>query len=163
MTKQQSLVAIWETRLQMIRSHFFLSYPWRRTLPLSAPVTRITAARGQSLARNTALGLHVCTVHQWQTLYYPTDAQYTIQYVDTIKIIKYLKVFQHVSDDRGYIIREPCTVLGSKLQEWFYRVRWHGQGRCYGSIFWPVARVCSLLYMKALQCVVHCIWRHSSV
>ena len=64
MTKQQSLVAIWETRLQMIRSHFFLSYPWRRTLPLSAPVTRITAARGQSLARNTALGLHVCTVHQ---------------------------------------------------------------------------------------------------
>jgi len=21
--------------------------------------------------------------------------------------------------------------------EWYYRVRWHGQGRCYGSILWP--------------------------
>jgi len=35
-----------------------------------------------------------------------------IKYVDTIKIIKYLKVFQHVSDHRGSIIRERCTVLG---------------------------------------------------
>jgi len=33
-------------------------------------------------------------------------------YVDTIKIIKYLKVLQHVSDHRGSIIGEPCTVLG---------------------------------------------------
>jgi len=32
-------------------------------------------------------------------------------YVDTIKIIKYLKVLQHVSDQAGSI-REPCTVLG---------------------------------------------------
>ena len=32
--------------------------------------------------------------------------------VDTIKIIKYLKVLQHVSDHRGSIIRESCTVLG---------------------------------------------------
>ena len=38
-------------------------------------------------------------------------------YVDKIKIIKYLKVLQHVSDHRGSIIREPCTVLGKKLQE----------------------------------------------
>jgi len=30
-------------------------------------------------------------------------------------------------------------------------VRWHGQGRCYGSILWPVVRVCSSLYMKALR------------
>jgi len=37
---------------------------------------------------------------------------HNILYVDTIKIIKYLKVLQHVSDHRGYIIREPCTVLG---------------------------------------------------
>ena len=37
---------------------------------------------------------------------------HNIKYVDTIKIIKYLKVFQHVSDHRGSIIREPCTVLG---------------------------------------------------
>ena len=35
-----------------------------------------------------------------------------IQYVYTIKIIKYLKVLQPVSDHRGSIIREPCTVLG---------------------------------------------------
>jgi len=34
------------------------------------------------------------------------------QYVETIKIIKYLNVLQHVSDHRGSIIREPCTVLG---------------------------------------------------
>jgi len=53
--------AIWETRLQIIRNHFFLSYPGRRALPLSAPVTRITAARGQSLAWNTAL-----SVRSWE-------------------------------------------------------------------------------------------------
>ena len=35
------------------------------------------------------------------------------------KVIKYLRVFKHVSDHRGSIIRKPCTVLGSKLQEWF--------------------------------------------
>jgi len=35
-----------------------------------------------------------------------------VLYVDTNKIIKYLKVFQHVSDHRGSIIRETCTVLG---------------------------------------------------
>ena len=33
-------------------------------------------------------------------------------YVYTIKIIKYLKVLQHVSDHRGSIIRDPCTVHG---------------------------------------------------
>jgi len=37
---------------------------------------------------------------------------HNLQYVDKIKIIKYLKVLQHVSDRRGSIIREPCTVLG---------------------------------------------------
>jgi len=37
---------------------------------------------------------------------------HNILYVDTIKIIKYLKVLQHVSGHRGSIIREPCTVLG---------------------------------------------------
>ena len=63
-------------------------------------------------------------------------------YVDTIKIIKYLKILQHVSNHRGSIIRETCIVFGQKLQEWFYRVRWHGQGQCYGSIFWPVLCVC---------------------
>jgi len=37
---------------------------------------------------------------------------HNIKFVDTIKIIKYLKVFQHVSDHRTSIIREPCRVLG---------------------------------------------------
>ena len=37
---------------------------------------------------------------------------HNIQYVETIKIIKHLQVLQHVSDHRGSIIREPCTVLG---------------------------------------------------
>jgi len=34
-----------------------------------------------------------------------------IQFVDTIRIIiQYLKLLQHVSDHKGYIIRELCTV-----------------------------------------------------
>ena len=37
---------------------------------------------------------------------------HNILHVETIEIIKYLKVFQHVSDHRGSIVREPCTVLG---------------------------------------------------
>jgi len=36
---------------------------------------------------------------------------HNIQYVDTIKIIKYLKVLQHVSDHRGYIIGSPVQCL----------------------------------------------------
>ena len=37
---------------------------------------------------------------------------HNIQYVDTIKIIKYFKMLQHVSDHTGPIIRESYTVLG---------------------------------------------------
>jgi len=29
-----------------------------------------------------------------------------------LKLKKYLEVLQHVSDHRGSVIREPCTVLG---------------------------------------------------
>ena len=36
---------------------------------------------------------------------------HNIKYVDTIKIIKYLKVLQHVSNHRESIVTEPCTVL----------------------------------------------------
>ena len=32
-----------------------------------------------------------------------------------MKIVKYLKVFQHVSNHRGSIIREPSTVQGSLM------------------------------------------------
>ena len=38
--------------------------------------------------------------------------RHNMQYVDKMKIIKYLKMLQHVSDHRGSIIKEPCTVLG---------------------------------------------------
>jgi len=31
--------------------------------------------------------------------------------------MKYLKVIQQVSDHRGSIIREPCTVLGSLMMD----------------------------------------------
>jgi len=34
------------------------------------------------------------------------------KYIDIIKIMKYLKVLQHVSEHKGSIIREPCTALG---------------------------------------------------
>ena len=38
---------------------------------------------------------------------------HSILHVDIIKIKKkHLKVLQHVSDHRGSIIRETCTVLG---------------------------------------------------
>jgi len=37
---------------------------------------------------------------------------HNIKYVGKIKIIEYLKMLKHVSDYRGSIIREPCTVLG---------------------------------------------------
>ena len=44
-----------------------------------------------------------------KTPYYPTDAQI----LDTIRIIiKHLKLFQHVSDNKGSIIRERYKVLG---------------------------------------------------
>ena len=33
-----------------------------------------------------------------------------------IKIIKYLKMTQHVSDHKGSIIREPYTVLGQNYK-----------------------------------------------
>ena len=36
--------------------------------------------------------------------------------MDTIKIIKYLKVLQHVPGHIGSIIREPCTVFGKNYK-----------------------------------------------
>ena len=48
----------------------------------------------------------------WPTKQFVIKLMHNIQYVDTIKTIKYLKVLLRVSDDRGSIIREPCTVRG---------------------------------------------------
>ena len=54
-----------------------------------------------------------CLYRESMTIkHFITQLMHNIQYVDTIKIIKYLKVLQHVSVHRGSIIREPCTVLG---------------------------------------------------
>jgi len=86
-----------------------------------------------------------------QTICYPL--MHNIQYVDIIKIIKYLKVLQHVSDHRRSIIREPSTVLRLKTTRmilscpliWTRSVLWqHILTRC----------VCVCV------CVVHCIGRH---
>jgi len=41
---------------------------------------------------------------------------FTIQIIDKIKIIKYLKVLQHVSDHRGSIISGPCIFLAKNYK-----------------------------------------------
>jgi len=41
---------------------------------------------------------------------------YSISHLDTIKIIKYLKVLQHVSDHRGSIIRELVQCLDNNYK-----------------------------------------------
>jgi len=43
-------------------------------------------------------------------------------------------MLQHVLDHRGSNHQGALYSAWLKLQKWFYRVRWHGQGRCYGSI-----------------------------
>ena len=60
-----------------------------------------------------------CTIFGFYKLNYPLYFKYfivqlihNILYVDTIIILKYLKVLQHISDHTGSIIRQPCTVLG---------------------------------------------------
>ena len=55
---------------------------------------------------------HVKANGQLNTKHLITQPMHNIQYVDTIKIRKYFKVLQYVSDHRGSIIREPCTLLG---------------------------------------------------
>jgi len=55
----------------------------------------------------------VVVASSWHfTLFHEEDARSNNPQVFRIKIIKYLKLLQHVSDHRGSIIREPCTVLG---------------------------------------------------
>jgi len=56
---------------------------------------------------------NVVVASSWHfTLFHEEDARPNNPKIFTIKIIKYLKVLQHVSDHTGSIIREPCTVLG---------------------------------------------------
>ena len=57
--------------------------------------------------------LNLCLHHASMIIeHFIIQLMHNIQYVDTIKIIKYLKVFQHVSDHKRSIISELCTVLG---------------------------------------------------
>ena len=57
--------------------------------------------------------LNLCLHHASMIIeHFIIQLMHNIQYVDTIKIIKYLKVLQHVSDHRGSITREPFTVFG---------------------------------------------------
>jgi len=65
---------------------------------------------------------------------------HNIQYVDTIKIIKYLKVFQYPSS--GSLVQ--CLAKNYRNDS-IVSVD-TDKSRCYGS----VVRVCSSLYMKAL-------------
>ena len=78
-----------------------------------------------------------------------TQLMHNIWYVDTIKIIKYLKVLQPVSDQRGSIIREPCTVLGQKLKN-----------DSIVSVNMDKVSVMAAYSDPLWVCVVHCIWRH---
>ena len=64
-----------------------------------------------------------------------------------MKIIKYLKVLQHVSDHRGSIIREPCTLqclAKNYKNNFFLSVDMYKVG--------VMAAYSDPLYM----CVVHC-------
>jgi len=58
--------------------------------------------------------LHSSCLHRASMIikHFIIQLMHNTQYVDTIKMIKYLKVLQHVSDHRGSVIKEPCTVLG---------------------------------------------------
>ena len=42
-----------------------------------------------------------------------------------------------------------------KLQKWFYRVRWHGGGRCYGSICWSNFKYFIILIVSTYYIFVH--------
>jgi len=73
---------------------------------------------------------------------------HNIKYVDTIKIIKYLKVLQHVSDHRGSIIREPCTVLAKNYKN-----------DSIVSVDMDKVGVMAAYSDPLCVCVVHCIGR----
>ena len=100
LTSVRHLSLSWASPIQSIyphptswRSILILSYPstprspqWYPSLrfptktlytPLSLPI-RATCPAHLFLFIYIYIYIHVCTVHQWQTLYYPTTAQYVI-------------------------------------------------------------------------------------
>ena len=89
-------------------------------------------------------------INDIQTLCHPTNAQYIIY-----RYNQNCKIFKSAPTCFGSQRIHHQGALDStwlKLQERFYRVRWHGRGQCYGSIIWPVVRVCSSLYRKVRIC-----------
>ena len=46
-------------------------------------------------------------MHKWTLKHFTIELMHNMQFVDTIKVIKYLKVLQHVSDHKGSTIRGP--------------------------------------------------------
>jgi len=65
--------------------------------------------------------------------------------------MKYLKLLQHVSDHRGSIIREPCTVLGLNYKN-----------GSIVSVDMDMVGVTAAYSDPLCMCVVHCVGRHSS-
>jgi len=72
-------------------------------------------------------------------------------YVDTIKIIKYLKVLQHVSDHRGSIIREPLTVLGSLTMDPLW------SETCWSTFKYFIILIVSIYYILRISWIIKCL------
>ena len=95
-------------------------YPWTagqlKMGPTDSPKTSVTTTEPRRVTsrKNKTQAYHSSCLHRASMIikHCVTQLMHNIKYVDTIKIIKYLKVLQHVSDHRGSIIREPCTALG---------------------------------------------------
>jgi len=72
---------------------------------------------------------------------------HNIYYVDTIKITKYLKVLQHVSDHRGSIIRENVQFLAK-----------HYKDDSIVTVDMDNVGVMAAYFDQLCVCVVHCVW-----
>ena len=86
---------------------------WMKLEDAILPCTSIQSTR-QVYITTTVPCLFFSRLHHASMIikHFIIQLMHNIYYVDTIKIIKYLKVLQHVSDHRGSVIREACTVLG---------------------------------------------------
>jgi len=66
-----------------------------------------------------------------------TQLMHNIWFAETIKIIKYLKVLQYVSDHRGSHHQGTLYSAWLKITRMILSSPLTWTGRCYGSIFWP--------------------------
>ena len=65
----------------------------------------------------------------------------------TVKHLKIFKIAPTYLKSQGIHHQGALYSAWLKLQRWFYRVRWHGRSRCYGSVF---VRGACLLSTEAL-------------